>query len=75
MRFKTQQERDRKRQREPVWCDCCQDAPATTTQLTCNTCGHIELGPTEWMHTWYGPQGERWTCIECQLDAEIAAET
>jgi len=32
---------------EPIWCDCCQDAPATVTVWTCERCGFVAIAPPE----------------------------
>lgn len=36
--------------RDPVWCDCCGDAPATVTTWTCPRCGFLAIAPVEVAH-------------------------
>jgi hypothetical protein len=37
----------RPRTAEHIWCDICQDAPATTSMWTCPDCGFIALAPVD----------------------------
>lgn len=63
MRFKTQREREAKRARtEPIWCDCCQDAPATVRVWTCPRCGFIAAAPIDVALA--DPDFE--TCLNCE---------
>jgi uncharacterized paraquat-inducible protein A len=49
MRQKTQRERAAKRasRQGPIWCECCQDAPATAQHRECFECGYTEILPLE----------------------------
>lgn len=66
MRFKTQRERDNRRLSQPVWCDCCQDAPATYRTWTCLSCTFVRLAPLA--SALADPDFE--TCPNCQVGAE-----
>lgn len=59
-----------RRGREPVWCDCCQDAPAEVTLRECSRCGFVEVLSSDDPVMFAAMTSAPFWCPNCDVEAE-----